>query len=148
MITQMKIPRFIIAILVGAILLIGPTLGTAEKAADFKTLLKEAQEAEGQERGLDQRICLDLRGLDVADALKYLSVRGGINIVVSKNVAGRITFMLTDVPIRDVFDVILRSNNLAYEKRGEVYTVMTEKEYKARYGKEFSDVRQVQHISG
>jgi type II secretory pathway component GspD/PulD (secretin) len=93
--------------------------------------------------GMDQLISLDLRGLEITDALKYIAINGGLNIVVSKNVSGRVTFMLTDVPIRVVFDVILRSNNLAYEKRGDVYTVMTETEYQERYGKQFSDAREV-----
>ena len=46
-------------------------------------------------------------------------------------------------PIKDIFDIMLRLNNLAYDKTGEIYNVMTETEYKALYGKKFSDSRQV-----
>jgi len=143
MITQIELSRFIIAILAGTILFLGQTLEAAEKAGDFNTLIKEAKEISDEERSMDKLISLDLRALDITDALKYLALQGGINIVVSKNVTGQITFMLTDVPLRDVFDVILRSNSLAYDKLGDVYNVMTEKEYQSRYGKQFSDVRQV-----
>ena len=138
----MKPDRLISVILLGYIFF-GGQLGRAENSDNFNSLMEEAKETESAEGGVDQLISLDLRGLDIADALKYLSVRGGMNIVVSKNVTGQVTFMLTDVPIEDVFALILRNSSLAYEKRGNVYNVMTEKEYQQRYGKQFSDMRQV-----
>lgn len=140
----MKILRVVKPVLiVYLICFISLVFAVKAMATDIKSLIEESEENEDQRRSMDELISLDLRGMDINDALKYLSVRGGINIVVSKNVSGRITFMLTDVPIRVIFDVILRSNNLAYEKTEGVYTVMTEKEYQARYGKQFSDIREV-----
>ena len=94
--------------------------------------------------GMDERVSLDLRATEVTDALKYLATKGGLNIAISKNVAGRVNLFLTDVPIRDVFDLILRSNELAYDKQGSVYNIMTEAEYRALYGRKFSDLRQVE----
>jgi len=93
--------------------------------------------------GMDELVSLDLRSTEATDALKYLATKGGLNIAISKNVAGRVNLFLTDVPIRDVFDLILRSNELAYDKRGDVYNVMTEEEYRKFYGRKFSDLRQV-----
>ena len=92
---------------------------------------------------MSQRITLDLRNMPVNDALKYIALRSGLNIVTSKAVTGQVTFQLEDVPLKDIFDITLLSNNLAYEKIGEIYYVMTEKEYEARYGKSFSDAREV-----
>ncbi len=88
-------------------------------------------------------ISLDLRNIEVIDALKFLTTKAGLNIIPTKGVSGRITLMVENVPVKDVFNIMLRSNNLAYEKQGEIYNVMTEKEYKARYGKNSSDRRQV-----
>jgi type II secretory pathway component GspD/PulD (secretin) len=88
-------------------------------------------------------ISLDLRNIEVTDALKFLSTKVGLNIIPTKEVSGHITLMVEDVPVNDVFDIMLRSNNLAYEKKGDIYNVMTEKEYKARYGRNFSDIRKV-----
>ena len=93
--------------------------------------------------GMDQLISLDLRSTEATDALKYLATKGGLNIAMSKNVSGRVNLFLTDVPIRDVFDLILRSNDLAYDKQGNVYNIMTEEEYRSFYGRKFSDLRQV-----
>jgi len=66
-----------------------------------------------------------------------------MNIVTSKTVSGRVTFQLKDVPLQDIFDITLLSNGLAYEKIGDIYYVMTGKEYEADYGKQFGDRRAV-----
>lgn len=95
---------------------------------------------------MDQLITLDLRGMDVRDALTYISLRSGANIVSSRLVTGRVTMQLKDVPLQDVFDITLLTNNLAYEKFGNIFYIMTEKEYEARYGKKFSDIREVRII--
>jgi len=95
------------------------------------------------DNGLKGKISLDLRNIEMVDALKFLAMKANINIVTSKGVKGRINLMVKDAPLRDVFDIMLRSNGLAYEKRGDIYNVMTEEEYKALYGKNFSDTRKV-----
>ena len=89
------------------------------------------------------KISLDLRNIDIVDALKYLSMKAGLNIITTKSVQGRVTLMVVDCPIKDVFDIMLRSNNLAYDIRGDLYNVMSQEEYRALYGRTFSDVRAV-----
>ena len=94
-------------------------------------------------KGMEEIVSLDLRSTEATDAIKYLATKGGLNISISKNVSGRVNLFLTDVPLRDAFDLILRSNELAYDKQGSVYNIMTEEEYRKLYGQRFSDVRQV-----
>jgi general secretion pathway protein D len=109
-------------------------------------ILPAAEESNSQDVNLNNNadyISLDLRNIEISDALKFLSTKAGLNIIPTKDVSGRITLMVEDVPVMDVFDIMLRSNKLAYEKQGDIYNVMTEKEYKARYGKNFSDIREV-----
>ncbi len=89
----------------------------------------------------DELISLDLRDMDIIEALKYISAKVGLNIIPTKEVTGRVSLMVQDASIRDIFDIILRSNSLAYEKQGNIYNVMSENEYKARYGKNFTDNR-------
>lgn len=93
--------------------------------------------------GMEGRVSLDLRNIDVVEALKFLAMKASANIIATKNVAGRITLMVENVPVKDIFDIMLRSNGLAYVKQGEIYNVMTEDEYKAMLGKKFSDIRKV-----
>ncbi|MBU1087194.1 MAG: hypothetical protein KKD05_06705 [Candidatus Omnitrophica bacterium] len=93
--------------------------------------------------GIDGVISLDLRKIDINDALKYFSLKSGLNIVTTKSVAGRITLVVESVPVQDVFDIMLRSNGLAYDKVGDIYNVMTQQEYAVLYGKNFFDIRKV-----
>lgn len=96
-----------------------------------------------QSPGMQDRISLDLRNIDIVDALKFLATKARLNIVTTKAVTGRVTLLVNDAVIQDVFDVMLRSNNLAYDRHGDIYNVMTQEEYSALYGKSFSDVRKV-----
>ena len=93
--------------------------------------------------GMNGRISLDLRNIEVTDALKFLSMKTGVNMISTKDVAGRVTLMVLNVPAKDVFDIMLRSNGLAYTKEGEIYNIMSGDEYKALFGKKFSDIREV-----
>ena len=102
----------------------GPTSSTAQKPANT--------------------ISLDFKGMDVVDVLKLLAQRGNLNIAVSKNVRGKVTMFLKDVNINDAFEIILATNDLAFEMKGGVYTVMTSKEYEKMYGQPFRDRRVIQ----
>ncbi len=97
--------------------------------------------------GLDQRIALDLRDMDVVDALKFLAMKAGINIIAGKDVSGRVSLFLKGVTTQDALSIILQANNLAYEKRGDLLYVMTDKEYKSIHGSEFNDIRKVKIIN-
>jgi len=94
--------------------------------------------------GMSGFISLDLRGIDVVDALKYLAMKADLDIVATPSVAGRVTLMVEDVAVQDVFDVMLRGNDLAYDRQGEIYSVMTADEYLGLYGKPFADTRVVE----
>lgn len=92
------------------------------------------------------KISLDIKGMDIVDVLKMLSARSGMNIVVGKNVAGRVTLFLKDVPVDDAFEIILLSNELAYEKKGGIINVMTQRDYELLYGQRFQDQKQAKVI--
>lgn len=96
-----------------------------------------------QEQDYAQRVSLSLRNIDIIEALKFFALRSGLNIVPTQKVSGRVTLNVINAPVQDVFDLMLRSNNLAYDKRGDIYNVMTEQEYKQLFGKNFFDTRVV-----
>ncbi|MCK4422500.1 MAG: hypothetical protein KAV18_00325 [Candidatus Omnitrophica bacterium] len=102
--------------------------------------------AEDKSQSLDMSQLMELMkfdGMDVTEALKYLSIRSGMNIVTGKTVTGRVTMILKNVSIQDIFDIILLSNNLAYKKLGTIYYVMTAKDYADLYGESFTDAREI-----
>lgn len=125
----------------------GPETDEADEAAQPGTPVEPGSRIPASLRprtvNMEQLITLDLRNMDVNDALTYISLRSGANIVASKSVTGRVTLQLKDVSIKDVFDITLLTNNLAYEKRGEIYFIMTSDEYERRYGRSFGDIRKV-----
>ncbi|MCM8758094.1 MAG: secretin and TonB N-terminal domain-containing protein, partial [Candidatus Omnitrophica bacterium] len=128
-------------LITGIVFILLSFLMAEERSPAF--IMPELKDEANPESIEEKRMSLDLRNIDIIDALKFLSVRAGLNIVPTKNVSGRISLTVENVPVKDVFDIMLRSNNLAYVKQGEIYNVMTEQEYKLMYGKNFSDMRQV-----
>ncbi|MBF0595658.1 MAG: secretin and TonB N-terminal domain-containing protein [Candidatus Omnitrophica bacterium] len=99
------------------------------------------------EESLNQHVQLDFRDLDIIDTLKFLAMKGGINIIAGKDVVGKVSLFLKDVTIKDALDIILQANNLAYEKRGGIIYVMTEAEYKNIKGNNYKDTRQIKLFS-
>ena len=93
--------------------------------------------------GMDKTIFLDLRDINVIDVFKFLAIQGGLNIVTSKNVQGRSTLLLKNVKISDALDILLISNQLAYETRGDIIYIMTEDEYTLSHGKTYNDKKKV-----
>jgi type II secretory pathway component GspD/PulD (secretin) len=92
------------------------------------------------------RITLDIKGMDVVDVLQLLAKRANLNIIVGKNVTGRVTLFLKDVSVEEAFEIILLSNNLASERTGEIINVMTQADYEQMYGQRYQDKSQVKII--
>lgn len=104
-----------------------------------KTMKVNTLEAKG-------RISLDLKGVDIIDVLKMLSMRSNFNIVAGRNVRGKVTLFLKDVDIWDAFEIILASNDLAYDKRGDIINIMSERDYEQLYGERYSNKKEVKII--
>ena len=92
------------------------------------------------------KISLDIKGMDIVDVLKMLAARSGINIVVGKNVSGRVTLFLKDVNVWDAFEIVLLANDLAYEKKGEIINVMTQRDYELQYGQRYLDKKEAKVV--
>ncbi|MCK5177989.1 MAG: hypothetical protein KAR32_00535, partial [Candidatus Omnitrophica bacterium] len=92
--------------------------------------------------GFRKKISVDLRGMSVVDVLKFLAVEGDLNFAIAPNVTGTVNLLITDVTIRDVFEIILATNYLAYHVQGNVISIILNSEYKIREGVDFFDRRQ------
>ena len=100
-------------------------------------------EETGAETGLNKKISLDLRNIDAIEALKYIAKTGELNFAIGKGVSGRVTLSVENVTLKDALDLVLISNDLAYEKKGDIYSIMTGREYETMFGKKFSDPREM-----
>ena len=119
----------------------------AEEAPAYAALPVAGESIPTAFAAVNPRISLDLRDIEIRDALSFLAQKADLNIVPTNQVSGRMTLMVKDASADDVLEIIIRSNRLAYEKVGAIYNVMTEKEYRDRYGKGFDDIRQVKVFS-
>lgn len=104
-----------------------PALG-AEEAANGVKLEKE-------------KISLDLKGVDLVELFRILSQKMGITIVPTKSVTGRANVYLNNLTFNDALDVILVSQDLASERKGDIINIMTSAEYERLYGKKFNEKR-------
>ncbi len=92
------------------------------------------------------KISLDIKGMDIVDVLKMLATRAGMNIVIGKNVTGKVTLFLKNVDVKDVFEIILLANDLAYDERESIVNVMTQRDYELIYGERFQDKKQAKVV--
>ncbi len=77
---------------------------------------------------------LDLKDVDIADVLKMISQKSGLNIVVGSSVTGKATLYLKNVTAMDVLDIVAKTNDLAYIQEAKLVHVMTGAEYEQTYG--------------
>jgi len=70
-------------------------------------------------------ISLDFKEADLQQVLRIISLKSGVDIVASPDVAGVVTIKLTNVPWDQALDIILRTYGLTYERKGNIVRVMT-----------------------
>lgn len=104
------------------------------------SLEKERAKSE-ESQGLQTKISLNLRAMDLVDTIKFLAKETNANIVTTKNVSGRVTLTLNDVPAEDALEVIIITNGLARTQKGGIITIMTEEEYQQLYGEKYNSMR-------
>ena len=138
LLTSLIILVFIVA---AAAFLFLPQVFSQEESAE--TTAEDYKEYYGYEAE-EEKISLDLKGVDIVELFKILSIKTGLNIVPSKNVSGRIIIYLNDVTFRDALEIILVANGLAMERKGTIINVMTSAEYENLYGKKYYEKRTVE----
>jgi len=97
--------------------------------------------APGPAAAVGPRVTLAVSGMDVLVVLKDLAEQAQLNLVASKNVTGKVTLFVKDVPLDDALDLILVANELAAERRGDLLYVMPAREYELTYGRPYRDQR-------
>ncbi|UCD15480.1 MAG: type II secretion system protein GspD [Candidatus Omnitrophota bacterium] len=90
----------------------------------------------------EELISLDLKNVDIRELFKILAIKSGLTIMPSKEVKGRMNIFLDKVSFDDALDVILLSQDLAYEKKGNIITIMSASEYSGLFGVKFNERRE------
>jgi type II secretory pathway component GspD/PulD (secretin) len=112
-----------------------------EKDYTIKPASKDYHLNSGQDK-----ISLDLKGVDIREVFRVLSLKTGLTIVPSKGVSGRVNLFLNNVSFDDILDILLISQNLALEKKEGIIYVMTNSEYKQLYGKDYVEKRNYKSV--
>lgn len=90
-----------------------------------------------------EKISLDIKGMDIIEVLKTLASKNGMNLVIDRNVSGRVTVFLKDVLPDEAMGTILASNNLALHREGSISRVMTSQDYEQAFGRKPYDPRRM-----
>ncbi len=91
-----------------------------------------------------ERMSLDLKGIDINEFFRVLSMKMGVTIVPTKSVTGRVNIFLNNLTFEDALDVVVFSQDLALERNGNIINVMTAQEYERLYGKKFNEKRKIE----
>ncbi len=97
-----------------------------------------------------KRINLSIKDADIQHVLAFLSRVGGVNIVTSEKVKGKVSFYLEDVPWDLALDMILKSSGLDYVKEQGIIRVAPvgdiQKEYEMELEKKkkMAELKQLQ----
>ncbi len=95
----------------------------------------------------EERLSLDIKGMDVADVLKMIAAEAGLNLVIDKNVSGRANILLKDVVPEEALDAVLAANRLVRDERGSISIIMTARDYEEAYGVLPPDYHELERVA-
>lgn len=123
---------------------VSPGLAAAERAAEGRSLPRRLRDYPLP--GLTNTVSLKtLDPWEIGQLIDFLAYRGGLNnVIIGKGVSGLTTKLKFDeIPVADALEIVLTLNNLAYEIRNGVMTIMTDADYQAIHGVSFYENKQV-----
>lgn len=83
-----------------------------------------------EKRGLETVMTVSLRDADLAQSVRLLAEEAGVNVVLGKDVQGRVTCNLTNVTARTAMEVILRANGFDFVGANGVLVVVKQSQLK------------------
>jgi type II secretory pathway component GspD/PulD (secretin) len=117
----------------------------SSQAVETSTPLSEEKIAEGVKVS-QEKISLDLKGIDILELFRILSLKMGVTIVPTRSVTGRVNIFLNNLTFDDALDVILMSQDLTCVKKENIITIMTVSEYERLYGKKYNETRKIETV--
>ena len=111
---------------------ISPTLApTVGPQSQIKTINQEQPE-ESQQDSTAERFSLQMDDAEITEVLEMLGNLTGLNVVVSKEVTGRVSANLESVTVEEALNAVLRAHNYQYEQEGKMLFIMSSQEAEAR----------------
>jgi len=132
-----------------AVMPVAPALETQQANQSIgiaSTALSEEEISNSIKVDAKEKISLDLKGIDINELFRILSLKMNITIVPSKSVAGRVNIFLNNLTFDDALDVILISQDLACDRNGDIISIMTSSEFERLYGKKYNEKRKMKSV--
>lgn len=82
----------------------------------------------------DQNVTVDFRNTELIDVIRIISKNFDLNILAGEDIKGKVTVSLTDVPVDDALEMILKINDYVYLKEGSIVRVMSLETAKKNFG--------------
>ncbi len=73
-------------------------------------------------------VSIDMRNVDISTVLQAFSGETGMSVLAGKDVFGKVSVILKDVPEDEALDMILKSNGFTYSRTGNVVQVFSSAE--------------------
>jgi type II secretory pathway component GspD/PulD (secretin) len=129
----------ILSVIFGVLIMLLMANQIFAESDSLSSLAQDAALAETKNNKDNDRISLDLKGIEINELFKVLSIKSGITIVTSPEVKGRVTVFMDNLTFADALDVVVTMQNLAYERKNNVVKIMTAAEYEKIFGKKYSE---------
>ncbi|MGZ5025146.1 MAG: secretin and TonB N-terminal domain-containing protein, partial [Chthoniobacterales bacterium] len=79
----------------------------------------------GNQRFYGRQISLQVKDADIRDVVNFLAEESGANVVMSDDVAGKISLKLRKIPWDQALVTVMRSKGLGYTRQGNVLRIST-----------------------
>lgn len=112
---------------------VGPSLGAAKSRSTGQALSAQTLDEflTGNQKFFGRNISLQVKDADVRDVVNFLAEESGANIVMSDDVAGKISLKLRRVPWDQALVTVMRTKSLGYVRQGNVLRISTLKALQA-----------------
>lgn len=106
--------------------------GVNTNLADDKILSSQSLQEflSGNQKFYGQPVSIEMDNIDVKEALRFIASESGLNMIISEDVAGKVSLKLQNVPWDQALVVLLRAKKLGYSRQGSVIRVATIAELK------------------
>ncbi len=99
------------------------TYGSGLVAAKADEASQGREVRTGLQQRMQKKISVDFKDMDIDNALIMMTKQAGVNYVKSPKVTGNVTATLTDVPLEEVLNTILKAHGYGYELTENVIRV-------------------------
>ena len=94
-------------------------------SSDAKGQVPIKDEMTGEKKYTGQKLSLDFKDADIKNVFRLLAEVSGLNIVVTNDVARKVTLRLVEVPWDQALDLLIATNGLDKEQIGNVVRIST-----------------------